>query len=500
MGNETLIEFLDEEDSLTSQLKAFDRSDAERNRLINKICHENHALKEELRQKSIAYDVELQARRSWQSQAEKVAELLEHTQISTQSQNYLLVLIDGNSCLFLEAFLWKGAAGGADAADKLYVALQKHFEYLDPARARPWKIVLRVYLDLDDLFRRLRLAGFYHDLERIHQFSRGFTQRQPLFDLVDVGHFGQLVPLKIEELFGVCINGVQCRQVLLGCHIDDLATIVRQHRMDALAMSRITFLKPTGSQIDPPFASLAKVEFPSVFRTSPLPSGVPPVPAGMVLSDNSGQSALQNWNNGHLLSEPSKPKTPLESHSLVPNGHNSTSFKSKTNGHAPSPSQSSNGHHSDLQQLNANDRIPSPTQTLPTTWAPNQRIVLLNVNDERVDSNLGPIDADASARVAERFEQQKVCNDFHLRDKCRTSGCTFSHEPRLDPKELVVLRYKARYLVCERGSACRIPDCWHGHMCSSRSCPRPVSCRFKDLHHVDKTAVKVWGGSESRKA
>lgn len=35
MGNETLIEFLDEEDSLTSQLKAFDRSDAERNRLIN---------------------------------------------------------------------------------------------------------------------------------------------------------------------------------------------------------------------------------------------------------------------------------------------------------------------------------------------------------------------------------------------------------------------------------------------------------------------------------
>lgn len=36
MAGETLIEFLDEEeDSVTSQLKAFDRSDADRNQLIN---------------------------------------------------------------------------------------------------------------------------------------------------------------------------------------------------------------------------------------------------------------------------------------------------------------------------------------------------------------------------------------------------------------------------------------------------------------------------------
>lgn len=58
--------------------------------------------------------------------------------------------------------------------------------------------MLRVYLDLDGLFQRLRAAGFSHELERIYQFSRGFTQRQPLFDLVDVGHGSQQVPLKIE--------------------------------------------------------------------------------------------------------------------------------------------------------------------------------------------------------------------------------------------------------------------------------------------------------------
>lgn len=58
--------------------------------------------------------------------------------------------------------------------------------------------MLRVYLDLDRLFQRLRAAGQAPDLGRIYQFSRGFTQRRFLFDLVDVSYGSQQVPLKIE--------------------------------------------------------------------------------------------------------------------------------------------------------------------------------------------------------------------------------------------------------------------------------------------------------------
>lgn len=58
--------------------------------------------------------------------------------------------------------------------------------------------MLRVYLDLDGLFQRLLAAGFPHEVERLRQFSRGFTQRQSMFDMVDVGHGGQQVALKIE--------------------------------------------------------------------------------------------------------------------------------------------------------------------------------------------------------------------------------------------------------------------------------------------------------------
>lgn len=293
----------------------------------------------------------------------------------------------------------------------------------------------------------------------------------------------------------MCINSVQCQQVLLGCHSDDLSTILRHHRRDALAVNRVTLLKTTGSNTDPPFASFARAEFPLVFRTSTIPTGFLPVPAGMASSDDSGQSALQSWNNGHLFSESSKPRNSPDPYSFT-NGHNLAPSIATNNGHSPSASQAtSNGHNSEAYQLNGHEPNPAPTQALPPTWAPNQKIVLLNVNDERVDGNLGPMDAEASARVAERSEQHKLCNDFHLRGKCKTMTCTYSHEPRLDPKELVVLRYKARYLLCERRSACRIPDCWHGHMCAIRNCAKPLSCRFKELHHIDKTAVTVWHGS-----
>lgn len=296
----------------------------------------------------------------------------------------------------------------------------------------------------------------------------------------------------MEELFGLCINSVQCQQVLLGCHSDDLSTILRQHRKDALAMNRITLLKAAGPKNDPPFASFAKAEFPSVFKNSLLPADIASMPASMVSSDDLGQLSLQSRINGHPLSESSKLRKPLESYSST-NGYNSASPKLMINGHSPSPSRNtSNGHNSDLFSF-------TPAQALRTTWAPDEKIVLLNVNDERVDNNLGPIDADASVRVAERCEKNKICNDFHLRDKCLSASCTFAHAPRLDPKEMVVLKYKARYLICERGSACRIPDCWHGHMCPHRNCSRPTFCRFRHLHHVDKTAVTVWRGSESKK-
>lgn len=127
-----------------------------------------------------------------------------------------------------------------------------------------------------------------------------------------------------------------------------------------------------------------------------------------------------------------------------------------------------------------------------SSWNPNRGIVLLNVNDERIDADLGRPEKEAEQSVRKRHEQARMCNDFHLRNICTNPSCPFSHEPRLSPAESIALRYLARRLLCQRGSACRGAECWYGHMCLHETCYLPNTCRFRAFHGMDHTAVTVW--------
>lgn len=139
---------------------------------------------------------------------------------------------------------------------------------------------------------------------------------------------------------------------------------------------------------------------------------------------------------------------------------------------------------------------PSGKQT--STWNPNRAIVLLNLNDERIDAALGKLDPEAERSLRKRSEQGRPCHDFHLRGVCYTSSCPYSHEPRLTPQEMVALRHRARHLPCIKGSSCRSADCWYGHMCPHQDCSWPNTCRFRALHDMDRTAVTVWQRSGQR--
>lgn len=144
------------------------------------------------------------------------------------------------------------------------------------------------------------------------------------------------------------------------------------------------------------------------------------------------------------------------------------------------------------------DGATRPSLKQSSTWNPNKGIVLLNLNDERIDAALGKLDPEAERSLKKRIEQCRPCHDFHLRGLCYTSSCAYSHEPRLSPQETVALRHRARRLACSRGSSCRLADCWYGHMCPQEDCSFPNTCRFRALHDMDRTAVTVWQKSGNR--
>ena len=123
-------------------------------------------------------------------------------------------------------------------------------------------------------------------------------------------------------------------------------------------------------------------------------------------------------------------------------------------------------------------------------WSPNQRVILLNANDERVDADLGPIDPEAQRRLSKQAYRQKLCNNFVILGDCSRNGCPYLHDATLDQEEMKALVYHARLLPCIRGSECRLEGCWYGHTCPIK-CDGGPRCMEK-VHHVDRSAVKIY--------
>lgn len=278
----------------------------------------------------------------------------------------------------------------------------------------------------------------------------------------------------------MAIHSVQCQHILLGHrHDQHLVKMLKPYEESILDLYRITLL--TKSDLKPNLCpvSFTNIEFPSVFgpiklipqlandfpglidfsrRSVDLSPASFDLSGSTILAEDTDESMFQNSKGSHV-SSPSirSTKSPVPFHSS-PGEHDFPSYKNP-----------------------------------PSTWDPNRRFVLLNVNNERVDTYLGKVDAKALESMTHRAKDTKICNDFHLNKKCWTPDCPYTHAPQLDSKQLVVLRYWARRIPCDQSSACRSIDCWYGHTCIfDKQCNLPKSCRFKHVHHVDRRAVRVW--------
>lgn len=248
---------------------------------------------------------------------------------------------------------------------------------------------------------------------------------------------------------------------------------------------RITLLKTTDFEVEHSLRSYKIVEFPSVFKSTdefavdlfkPEPSMVEH-PAGSDLTEDSEHSTV---------------------HDGPENGQSSNSSISDKLPIAQPPRIGANKARNTKAKGVSTDGATRPSAKQSSTWNPNRAIVLLNLNDERIDAALGKLDPEAERSLRKRGEQGRPCHDYHLRGVCYTSSCAYNHEPRLSPQEMVALRHRARNLPCVKGSSCRAPDCWYGHMCPTEDCSWPNTCRFRAHHDMDRTAVTVWQKSGQR--
>lgn len=74
--------------------------------------------------------------------------------------------------------------------------IKRHIQPYDGAIH--WKMIVRIYANLEGLLRKYAYIGFNEEEKALRQFVSSFTQSQPLFDFIDAGHGKERADHKIR--------------------------------------------------------------------------------------------------------------------------------------------------------------------------------------------------------------------------------------------------------------------------------------------------------------
>lgn len=99
---------------------------------------------------------------------------------------------------FDESLIRQGAIGGGEAASRLLDNIRLYVQQFDGAMH--WKIIIRVYANIEGLLKKYAYIGFTEEERNLRQFVAGFTQSQPLFDFVDAGQGKERADHKIKGM------------------------------------------------------------------------------------------------------------------------------------------------------------------------------------------------------------------------------------------------------------------------------------------------------------
>jgi hypothetical protein len=382
------------------------------------------------------------------------------------------VLLDGDGAIFRDDLIAKGEEGGTEAAHLLQAEIVKYLQDRYPeSNVNDWSIIVQVWLNMEGCSRKLHQAGVTTDNHtQLQSFLKQFCRAQPLFSVVDVGYGKEEADHKWREMLRVMSKVTQCKHLIYGpCHDSGSVPVIRQFAGDQAMRLRMTLLEAIPAH--PKFTELGfqHLQIPSVFRNESLPEVRPNVLA----------QRPTNASNGFVL--PGRPASNSNGMNLpFAGGLQRTTESPAPSGSSPPTSWAK------TTGMNASAKEFNLVTNKKASSGP--KYYLVNAQDERLD-----IDLPRQSPLAEKSFNEKItaqghnfCNDYHLGGYCPNEEyCQYEHGERLKGPELLVLRHKARSLLCREGTYCSNPDCYSGHVCKwGKKCTYD-QCRFYETHYVD---------------
>ena len=281
-------------------------------------------------------------------------------------------------------------------------------------------------------------------------------------------------------LFQVYVENVHCKHIIFGCcHDSTYAAVLEPYMDNPLAVSQVTLLRSPNDDEYYNALPFKIAEFVNVFR-----------PASFTERNISVDTPERRMDNGNRSSQHQNMATPGKI-----SRRNTTGMQAVHSWQAEANEKANVRGSANPRPPVRRVQVPRSAQQL--TWGPNDKAVLLNVNDQRVDAYLGEPDDEVYESMLDRMEEREFCTWHHINGSCYNKTCKFRHE-ELSKEELVVLRIYVRgRKPCEAGSSCGRAGCHRGHLCPRQpSCEQGQSCPFYKFHEVDPTAVR-YGGHDS---
>lgn len=489
-----------------TRLSIYQQLDNERDNLIQAMIRKIDSDAKRISELELDLEDQKTSRIEYQTKTRNLEMEMQRWGSKLNSGAFVVVLIDGDGAKFRDEFLRDSEHGAAKAAWKLKEEVKRTgFGHDVP-------ILTRVYANINDLGRSLRMSGVIDNDDNLRVFAEQFTNTHPDFDFINVGKGKENTDSKIRRLLDHYYKNAQCQMIFIACcHDNGYLHDLRQYA--GAGDHRICLIETTPAE-----PSFRLLEFPihrfeSVFRSEPLnnetkrgPPGFPlrtrsptqqapgpiarPLQAALISSDSFSPepqdqrrptpstasaaspvqitSALAATANDRF--QPASPpnKSPVQSQALA----RTSNVISSGNG-GTSISYATAGGTADHQNVTV--KLAKPKK-LP-------KYAYYNKDKYRLDPpTQHPPRTPAQASYQAKFQAVKplvFCNDHYLKGRCKRGvNCDKEHEVELNPAEVAIHRYKARTSLCPQGPFCTDYDCYLSHHCPRTPCTRNDLCPF----------------------
>ncbi|KAF7719258.1 Uncharacterized protein PECH_004814 [Penicillium ucsense] len=488
--------------ALRSQFSELCTVEEKKNVLVKNAFRMIEMHEERIKDLELELESEKSSRRTFQVENTKAKAEVRRLNDINNRYPFIVVLVDGDGAKFLDTLL-QSPDGAAEASRRLTKAVRTFLQD-SPYSSEDVPILVRIYANLKDLATALQKNKVIPFEKDLHRFAEQFTNSRAEFEFINVGPGKENADSKMTRMLNHYYRNFQCKKVFFAaCHDQGYVHQLRDFIGDSVSEKRIILVETTPAKALFTTLGFEITRFNDVFRCEHLPSEQEPGrlgfqrPSVTTADERNGTSSLfrdSGADSNGEFSQATTTHSPALATPLIHGSGMDSDIDVSGNGgisvRYPSTYATIGGsnHHQNL--------------TIKRRETKETKKIEYNRYKQRLDPPIRPpSDAAANDSYYKKLHQiapRGFCNDHYLLGRCDRFRCKMEHDEKLNAKEIIIQKYKARQGQCLDAPGCTDYDCYFSHHCPFGKKCHHSPCKFSlHISENDHKVVERWVEGES---